>query len=181
MAQVGIYVRRVGDGDQFVGDVRQALRTRLLVAAPGGAPRIADYAGRGPLGAWVRVAAVRVAIDLRRSQGQEPLPASGEHDASPADDPELALLKARHSAAYADALRAAMASLSAKERNLMRMHFVDGLSIDRIGVAYQVHRATAARWIEALRERLLAETYRQLGELLRPNPRSSRARRTSPS
>jgi RNA polymerase sigma-70 factor (ECF subfamily) len=44
------------------------------------------------------------------------------------------------------------------------------MTVDRVGTVYRVHRATAARWIQAIRERLLDETYRRLGERLRLSP-----------
>jgi RNA polymerase sigma-70 factor (ECF subfamily) len=169
LGEVGLFVRRIDASPELAEEVRQALRERLLVARPGETPRIADYSGRGPLGAWVRVAAVRLAIDLRRKRGEAPLP---DPAAAPADelDPEAALLRARHHEDYQAALREALATLSAKERNLLRMHFVDGLTVERIGVVYQVNKGTVSRWIQAVRQKLLDETYRGLGERLRLSP-----------
>jgi RNA polymerase sigma-70 factor (ECF subfamily) len=72
------------------------------------------------------------------------------------------VLKAHQRAAFKAALQAALAGLGAKERNLLRMHLLHGLSIDEIGRAYQVHRATAARWLATTREALHRETRRLL-------------------
>ena len=80
--------------------------------------------------------------------------------------PEVQLLRARYQTHYEEALRAALATLDAKERNLLRMHVVDGLTVDRIGLVYQVHRATAARWVQSVRGKLLDHIYRSLGERL---------------
>jgi RNA polymerase sigma-70 factor (ECF subfamily) len=169
LGEVGRFVRRIDPSPELAEEVRQALRERLLVARPGELPRIADYSGRGPLGAWVRVAAVRLAIDLRRKRGEAPLPVD---EAAPAGelDPEAALLRARHQDDYQAALREALATLSVRERNLVRMHFVDGMTVERIGVVYQVHKGTASRWIQAVRQKLLDETYRGLGARLRLSP-----------
>ena len=43
------------------------------------------------------------------------------------------------------------------------MHFVDGLNIERIGVVYNVNRATIARWLVAIRTRLFEEVRAELG------------------
>jgi RNA polymerase sigma-70 factor, ECF subfamily len=151
LSEVGHFIARIDASPQFADEVRQALRERLLVARAGAPPRIADYTGRGPLGAWVRVVAVRVAIDLRR-------------DAD--DHRHLSTTQADYEAA----MREALAALDAKERNLLRMHVVDGLTVDRIGLAYRVHRATAARWVQAVRQKLLDDIYRRLGERLHLSP-----------
>jgi RNA polymerase sigma-70 factor (ECF subfamily) len=45
---------------------------------------------------------------------------------------------------------------------LLKQHFLDGLSIDRMAALHDVHRATAARWIAKLLERLLVDTRSRL-------------------
>jgi RNA polymerase sigma-70 factor, ECF subfamily len=40
-------------------------------------------------------------------------------------------------------------------RAVLRAHAVNGLSIDQIGALYQVHRATAARWVQHAKVSLL--------------------------
>ncbi|WP_147443839.1 hypothetical protein [Corallococcus sicarius] len=42
-------VRRVDASEDFLDEVRQVLRARLLVGQDGAPPRIAGYTGRGPL------------------------------------------------------------------------------------------------------------------------------------
>src|SRR5688572_31992928 len=58
--------RRVDRNAAFVDEVRQALRIRLLVGEAGRV-RIDDYMGRGPLRAWLGVAALRIALNLKRA------------------------------------------------------------------------------------------------------------------
>ena len=64
---------------------------------------------------------------------------------------------------YLDDMRGALRgrlrpAVTAGERNLLRLHFIDGLNIERIGVIYGVHRATVARWLVAIRRRLFEDT-----------------------
>ncbi|HEX4461635.1 MAG TPA: transcriptional regulator [Polyangia bacterium] len=162
LSQVDRFVARTDPSPQFAAEVRQHLRDRLLVAVPGGAPRIARYSGRGPLGAWVRMAAARASVDLKRAMGDvfmtDRLP-----DLADDNDPEVQLLKTRYAGEYQAALREAWQGLTVRERNILRLHFVDGKTIDQIGSAYQVHRATAARWILASRQQMLDEMIRILG------------------
>ena len=47
-----------------------------------------------------------------------------------------------------------------RERTLLKQQIVDGLGIDELGALYEVHRATAARWVAAAREKLLLRTRR---------------------
>jgi RNA polymerase sigma-70 factor (ECF subfamily) len=164
IAEVPAYVSRLDAGATFADEVRQRVRERLLVASPGEPPRIADYAGRGPLGAWVRIAATRIALDLLRERGDA---LAADEDLAPTlHDPALELVRERYADAYQAAIKLALSSLSSRERNVLRMHLVARFSIDAIGTTYRVHRATAARWIERAQDKVASETYRLLGEQL---------------
>lgn len=153
---------------ELVDELRQELREKLLVGVNGGTPKLLEFEGRGPLGAWARVVALRVAHDRARivskSDGEQPL--EGLIDG--ADDPELAEVRRRYSAEVRDAFRAAAQTLDAEERAVLRSQAIDGLTIDQIGALYQVHRATAARWVQQAKSSLLAalraELAKRLGE-----------------
>ena len=169
LVDVPLFLAGVERAESVVEEVKQLVRERLFVAAPGERPKILDYAGRGPLKSWLRVVTLRVAANRRRVRDEQHRPLGDEADATatlPAVDPELAIIKTRYKGEFNGALREAFAELSSKERMLFRMHFVEGLNIDRIGVIYKVHRATVARWIAEARERLLARTMALLGERL---------------
>ncbi|RYZ10349.1 MAG: sigma-70 family RNA polymerase sigma factor [Myxococcales bacterium] len=149
-------IRRVDSDDDFVKETLQELWSKLLV---GEDAKVRSYSGRGPLQAWVRVVATRVALDRARSKRrstsrQVQLP---EQLAADELNVDAVLLKARFGDAFEAALRASVAKLSEQERNVLRMHAVDQSSIDDIGRVYQVHRATAARWIERTREKIYAD------------------------
>ena len=150
-------------------EVQQQLFARLFVGAE---PKIADYSGRGPLASWVRVAAARTALTFKRRQRKHERGASSDDDSrlhlrSPLADPELAYMKARYRREFKAAFEQAMASLDSRDRNILRLHVLDGLNIEAIGALYRVHRATVARWIARTRDALLSETKRLLSERLR--------------
>jgi len=155
-------VRSLDGADGFVDEVRQRVRTKLLVADGERAPRIAEYAGRGALVAWVTVASVRTGLSLLRETKRAEKYAGdawAEVLALPeTGDIEVEYLKQRYRQDFAAGFTDACAKLPARDRTILRMHFVDGLNIDQIGQIYGVHRATIARWIAKSRVALLEGT-----------------------
>ena len=150
-------------------ELQQLVRVRLLIADAGARPRIRQYSGRGPLSAWVRMVATRIAIDLARTTR-----ASGELAERAQDqalvDPEMDYLKARYQAAFHAALERALTSLSTKERALLRLCYVDGASPPEIARMYSVSARTAQRWLVDARERVLAKTRDELSGALSLRP-----------
>jgi RNA polymerase sigma-70 factor (ECF subfamily) len=86
------------------------------------------------------------------------------------EDPEIRYVRERYAGELRAAVRAAIAALPAEERTLLRLYFVEGLSIDEIGRIHRVHRATAARRIARLREGLLENVRRELSAKLHLSP-----------
>lgn len=139
--------RRVDRSPAFADEVRQALRVRLLVVAESGRVRIADYAGRGPLGRWVGVAALRVALNLVRGRHVESADILDELVSAEAD-PELHHLKTLYRAEFREALEAALGALPERARAVLRLCHVDGVTMVQLGRLYGVHETTAARWVQ---------------------------------
>jgi RNA polymerase sigma-70 factor (ECF subfamily) len=171
LSQVGAFIARIDADAAFAEEVRQRLREKLLVAEPGQRPRIADYAGQGPLGGWVRVAAVRMALDLRKARRSESevgaTTDAAAHAVAAGADPELEIVRKRHGAEVEAAIREALAALTSRQRQLLRLAIVEGVGIDRLATMYRVHRATAARWVAAARQDLMEAVLSQLGHKLR--------------
>jgi RNA polymerase sigma-70 factor (ECF subfamily) len=161
LGMVADYLARSRPDAAFVDDVRQSLREKLFV---GERPKIHEYSGRGPLGGWVRVLAVRAAIDLRRRRGERVPDLRGE-EPSPID-PELGYLAQRYRVEVEDAFARALAVLDGEQRTLLRMHFVDAVTLDELARLKNLHRATIARRLAAARKSILEETRRQLRERL---------------
>jgi RNA polymerase sigma-70 factor (ECF subfamily) len=171
LAQVPRFIARVDSSPELADEVRQRLRERLLVGRAGAPPRIASYSGRGPLSGWLRVAAVRLALDQReRASDLAPITDELAAAVSASDEPEVAIVRRRHGAEFQAAVEQAVASLTAQERTLMRLYVSDGKTVDELALAYQVNRGTVSRRLAAARRRILAETYRLLGERLRLSP-----------
>jgi RNA polymerase sigma-70 factor, ECF subfamily len=139
--------------EDLVDDAIQELRSRLFT---GDAPRIRAYSGRGPLWKWLRITAVRVAHDLRRVRQIEG-DGDGVLEMMLADDPdpEVRLMRERFRGLFHEALRDALAQLSARERTLVLLRYVKNQGIDTLAVPFRAHRATVARWLQDIRHRLL--------------------------
>ncbi|MDQ3367290.1 MAG: sigma-70 family RNA polymerase sigma factor [Myxococcota bacterium] len=150
--------RRIDASTDFVDEVVQLARERLLVSAAPGEARVADYTGQGPLRAWVRIAAMRIAMNLLRDRRRNVL-IDDESFFDTIQGGEAERRSGfRYADACADAMRVAFAALTARERNLLRMHHLHGLTLDELAPSLRVHRATVARWLVQAREHLLAET-----------------------
>lgn len=152
---------RNGTPPTIIADILQELRCRLVeMQSPGFTGRA--YSGRGSLGGWLFIAAIRIA-ERRVSHARHELPESatalmGSDRLALALDPEMEHLVHSYKATFEDAMRSALGALSSRERNLLRYHFVERLSIDRLAEVYKVHRATAARWILRAQQHLAEET-----------------------
>lgn len=141
----------------LVDDVQQELSQRFLVARPPEAPRIVTYSGRGPLRAWLAVAAQRSALRQLNSQGEKPArePESLAQLFAASLSPELMLAKAHLCRDFQTAIRHALDQLSPRERMLLRLSVVGGLGSRKLAELYQVNHATAARWLVKIRHALL--------------------------
>lgn len=161
--EIDVALHRLGLDHGEAGDVKSRVLEKLL-APP--STKLEQYAGQGPLASWVKAVAAREALSLRRTTARrrDLLDAAG--DALTPVDPELAFLKRHYRDAFRAAFGATVDELTAEERLLLRYRFVDGLTLPQLAAACGVHRATAARRLAALRERLFAGTRAQLSARL---------------
>jgi RNA polymerase sigma-70 factor (ECF subfamily) len=167
LGPVEMYLARLRPSAAFVDDVRQALREKLFVGKVGVAPKIGEYDGRAALSSWLRVITVRVAIDLQRASKDAPAPDDrddDERDQPPAfvTDPEMRLVRQRYRGVFGDAIREAVEALADGHREILRLHFVEGLTLDQLAASQGVHRATVARRVKAAREAVQEDARRRL-------------------
>jgi RNA polymerase sigma-70 factor (ECF subfamily) len=160
--QIEVALRRMRLGGGTADEVKQALRFDLLVGD--GSPKIADYAGRGELAAWVRISATRKALKvIRRGQREETLDEILlEHWPAATPDPRQKHLRSQYTSELKRSIREAFAALEVRQRNLLRQHILDELTIDDLARLYRVHRATCARWLADARADLSRSTRKRL-------------------
>ena len=154
------YVSRLDRSAPFADEVRQRLRERLFVGSDGEPPRLVSYSGRGPLATWVKIAAIRLALNLRRTDRDPSLESRDEPMI--AGDPELLLLRHRHRVDFNAAFVSAVAALTVEQRQLLRLHFLDSVSLGRIATLHCVDKSTVSRRLQNARDELLRRTERHL-------------------
>jgi RNA polymerase sigma-70 factor (ECF subfamily) len=164
LAEMPRWLARITRDPALIDELVQQLRIKLFV---GDRPAITRYL-RGSLGAWLRVVASRLAIDLLRQREQ------------PVADPELelaslaggdastdhALLQAEYRAPVEAAFAAALAALDPIDRSMLRLCFVDGVGLDGIGRIYQLSKSAVSRRLARCRAMVLADVKQRLGSSL---------------
>ena len=170
-------VARVDRNPELRDEVRQILWQRLFVGTAAQAPRILSYAGRGPLAGWVAVAAQRIALDLRRDAARTVAADPGADQLLPSNDhPEADYLRARYRAEFETAVSEALIALPDRDRLLLRLTTVSGLSHEQIANIYKVNQSTVSRWIARARAEVLEATERVMcGKLGVPRASSVRS------
>ena len=161
--QIDVALRRLrlagGTGDE----VKQALRVELLA---GPDAKIGDYAGRGDLAAWLRISATRKALKIAKRADREETLDEILLDHWPggaaASNPAQKHMRSTYTAELKKAIREAFAALEVRQRNLLRQHILDELTIDDLAKLYRVHRATCARWLADARADLGKQTRKRL-------------------
>jgi RNA polymerase sigma-70 factor (ECF subfamily) len=173
LSRLPLFLSRLKPTPTFVDEIGQVLREKLLVAAAGKRAKISEYSGRGSLLGWLRVTAMRTAVSARRNLDDR-LPGDGDElqveALAAGGNVELDYLRERYKKEFQLAFHSALGKLTAEQRNLLRLHFLDGLNIEKIGAVMHVHRATVARWISAAREEILDNVKRDLNQRLRLEP-----------
>lgn len=147
-------------------EIRQTVREKLFVAKDGRPPGISSYEGKGPLGAFLRAVVVHAAMSAKRSQRRDHDGDSAIRDAAAADDPELDEIRRRYGASFKQAFADALAELEPRDRNVLRLVYVEGVAVEQAALAYGVHRVTVSRWLADARAHLHSRTRALLRERL---------------
>ncbi len=170
-------LRAMGLDPPAIDDIKQRVQAKLLTPGPDGHLRVLEYAGGGRLGGLVKVVAMRLAVDELRARQHRP-----ERKATPDETaverlmanelgPEMRVLDGQQRELVKEAFGSAIERLSSTDRGILRLHLLERLSIDQIAALHDVHRATAARWLTRLRERLGEYTRETLRAQLGLKPR----------
>ena len=129
-------VRKLKLGEADVESALQRVATDLFVTSPDRPAGITRYDGRGDLTGWLRVAAVRAGLKVIRvgdRHASVELEQIGERLPGAGGDPDSAYLKALYRPVFQRAFQEAFASLSPRDRTLLKQSLLDGLSIDVLG------------------------------------------------
>jgi RNA polymerase sigma-70 factor (ECF subfamily) len=160
-------IARLAPGDAARDELVQATRDALLVPRPGEPARLVSYLGTGPLPRWVATTGQRLALlSLRSARVEERAHGALAKEAAPPADPELAYLKHQYKGDFETVLADLVTGLEERERVILRLHLIDGLSADKIGKMFGMSRATAQRRVEEVREKIADGVRRSMRERL---------------
>ncbi|MBL8910180.1 MAG: hypothetical protein JNM17_05675 [Archangium sp.] len=168
LAPLSRVLAKLDGGSEVANDVLQRLRAQFFAPSPTGRSSFFAYSGAGAFAVWLKVIAVREAQKMRRGAVATNTVSDDSLSVMPTPeaDPELRFMKLQHRAHFKVCFQEALSALGKRERSVLRMSLVEGLSIDDIGKVYDVHRATAARWLTSAREQLVRDCRVKLAERL---------------
>jgi RNA polymerase sigma-70 factor (ECF subfamily) len=170
LGAVPTMVARIVPPGELMDELVQSLHELMLVRRASAPPHIAEYRGTGSLAGWVRISATRAAVRMKNraarfASSSEPLDREGPE--APTVGPERLYVERRYGPAFQAAFREALVALPDAPRELLRRYYVDGLTIDQLAEIHGIHRATAARRIDAARRLLFTDARRRASEQLR--------------
>jgi RNA polymerase sigma-70 factor, ECF subfamily len=163
LPRVPEYLARLRPTASLIEEVSQLLRERLFV---GNSPRIAEYSGKGSLGAWLRVVAARVAINFIEANPRRTQPLNPRSLAAVTTSPELVVLRNRYRGRFKLAFAAALERLSSEQRTLLKLHYLDGVPMEALGALFKVNRTTIFRRLGVCSKALFDDIRAQLGDEL---------------
>jgi RNA polymerase sigma-70 factor (ECF subfamily) len=148
-------------------EAEQRTRDHLLVRGDDGAPKIAKYRGEGPLANWVSVAAIRLAVSLGRSESAERRLREKAAGEAAGPNPELLVMKGELRREFEVAVESALAQLEERERMVLRLYLVSGMTLTAIGKTFGITQQAVSKTLERARTSVLGDVRRRLGERLK--------------
>jgi RNA polymerase sigma-70 factor len=130
--------------------------------------KLASYNGSGSLSAWLRVAVARAAVTRFRKGGREvsleEVQERGEEHpgAAPQGRPSGETLDSRWGAVLSEVLASEIRKLPPKDRLLLGLYYVQGVTLKAIAAQFHVHESTASRWIDGLRDGIRKRVEREM-------------------
>ena len=158
---------RMGLAAGEIDEVVQQTCERLISRDAEGRARLVKYARQGRLPSLLVVVGTRIAIDSFRKADREDADRDALAELAVAADPRAELMRLQKQTVFKVAVETALEALEPRERTVLRLHLIDGLTLDEIGDYYKVHRVTVSRWLAAARvtiiERARAAARAQFG------------------
>ena len=133
-----------------------------------GESKIAQYHGFGSLEGWIKVVVHRMAIDQIRFHRRDvpiedlegELPSNSAHGRTDESIKERDTHRARDM--VSQCLTTALEQLSAQERLVLNLYYLNGVNLKGIGQFLKAHESTASRLIERLKTQLHKSVNKQL-------------------
>jgi RNA polymerase sigma-70 factor (ECF subfamily) len=155
----GRVIRRAVSRVLDTADERQEAEQRawqyLLFEGGDGPARISHYLGRGPLEKWVSVAAMRIAISFGRTESAERRLREKAIAEASGVDPEALFAKGDLREAFESAVTEALGALKPRERLVMKLFLVSGMTLDQIGKSLGITRQAVSKTLARARETIV--------------------------
>jgi len=148
-------VARIVAAGQDRDEAAQRVRQHLLVGGPGGEPALAKYPGRIPLAKWIPVVAIRIAISLNRSETAERKLRDKAAAEAMGASPEDMLIRAELRRAIEPAVSEALDHLEGRDRLILRLYLVGGMSTHAIGASLGLSHQAVSKRLAKSREEML--------------------------
>ena len=153
------------DSDEAIQRSRQAL---LVHGGDGSGAKISQYLGKGPLENWVAVVAIRMAVSLGRSESAERRVRDlAVAEATGKVDPEALFMNGQIRRELEAAVGQALERLEDKQRLVLRLYLVSGMTLTAIAKSAGVKQQTISNWLAKARKSILADVRRYFGKRLR--------------
>lgn len=134
------------------------LHERLFAPREGAPPRILEYGGEAELRTWLKVVTTRLLLNRLAARKPEDAFEDSvlENLGVTWEGPERLLQREEARAQFRASFRKAVRALAARDRQILRLAFAEGLTIDDLGELFGVHRTTAFRRLQQASDRLAA-------------------------
>ena len=149
-------------------DFRQSFFEKLFVTGTNNIPKITQYMGEGDLRSWTCVAAFRHALNMIRKTEKTCSFESVAHKNIDllSENQELGYMKQLYKNEFQQAFSKAIDSLSGQEQTILRYFLLDQLTLEQIGIIYDVEKSTISRWMAKIRKKILSVTRKELSSKL---------------
>jgi RNA polymerase sigma-70 factor (ECF subfamily) len=158
--------RVLGTADERQEAEQRAWQHLLVGGESDGPPRIGQYLGQGPLDKWISVAAMRIAISFGRSESAERRLRDKAIAEASGIDPEHLFMKGELREAFEAAVSAALARLKPRERLVLKLYLVSGMTLEAIGKSLGVTRQAVTKTLTHARESIVSEVDTSVRERL---------------
>jgi RNA polymerase sigma-70 factor (ECF subfamily) len=159
----GRVIRRAVSRVLATADERQEAEQQAWQELMGGgdngaaAPRIAQYLGKGPLEKWISVAAMRIAITIGRAESAERRLRDKAIAEVSGVDPGRMLGDGDLRQAFEVAVGEVLARLKPRERLVLKLYLVSGMTLEAIGKSLGVTRQAVTKTLAHARETIVHE------------------------
>jgi RNA polymerase sigma-70 factor len=167
LSTVDLYLEHFKNAAVCSDDVRRELEDTLLFGRRTPPGRIGQYRGNGPLKNFVATAARNAALTMLRTRGRHMV---NDFDdlasqvSAPFEGTE-SIAAARDEGVVRDAVRSALLGLDRRQRTIVRLHLVRGVTFTKIARMLKVHQSTVSRSFDAALHTLYRAIRRELHEL----------------